>query len=217
MLSFFNSIIDNFKKNRLSVFTIGFSTVTFLKDVEEMITHFLDNIKYVFGAFSLISLIFIIDFFYKRFKPTNSLSFKNQFQLNKTILKTGGLFCLFVFTFSILTFVYVKNHPIYYVKLAIYKNSSKAVVFKDSINNLFNKNQEKNLQARILTRSFNVNKYKDGNYIVVLNGGFISEQKAIKTSLLAKNYLGNSINPEVSKPTINISVLKKIKYLINNR
>ncbi len=51
---FMVDLLGNFQKNKLTFLTAGFSVFTFLRDIEDVITHFFENLKYLFIAFGLL-------------------------------------------------------------------------------------------------------------------------------------------------------------------
>lgn len=225
---FMVDLLGNFQKNKLTFLTAGFSVFTFLRDIEDVITHFFENLKYLFIAFGLLLILLIYNFLKgnaaSKEKTTETKTFSNQSNpkitdknlFNKISLKIAIVFCTAFFIFGLLSLSYIKNYPIYYIKVKAFKTESEAIDFMYKINNSFTEHSENNIKARCLTRSTNPNKYSDGNYMVTLNGGYLSKTAANKKLIKARLILDDKINLTVTNPTRNISVIKKIKYLMEN-
>jgi hypothetical protein len=221
-------ILSNFQKNKLTFLTAGFSVFTFLKDIEDTITHFFENIKFLFLAFCIISAFLIYNFFNTRKSNTaivnESLSSSKEIDSNKNnqnfikkyFLKIAFALCTAFVIIGFLSLSLIRNYPIYYVKVKAFKTESEAISYMNSINSRFESKSIYNLKARCLTRSSNPNKYKDGNYMITINRGYLTESNAESKLKDAKLILGNQINLCVTKPTRNISIRKKIIYLMEN-
>jgi hypothetical protein len=221
-------VLGNFQKNKLTFITAGFSVFTFLRDIEDMITHFFSNLKYLLIAFGFLLIVLIYNSLRRKtmFKDSYKESEDSPpvFQhingrsnsIKKISFKIAIVFCTAFFIFGLLSLSYVKNYPIYYIKVKTFKSEAEAVDFMNKINISFNKNSENNIKARCLKRSTNPNKYLDGNYMVTLNGGYLSKNAALKKLNKANIILNNKYNLTVTNPTRNISVKKKIMYLMEN-
>jgi hypothetical protein len=235
------NIYDKFKENKLTLITTGFSVFTFLKDVEDVITHFFESLKYFFIAFFIMGFVLIYNFFkYNKTKQINNINKddnkvykknifnsyndklekvpkKNNFNLlNKLWIKIAIIFCTGFIVIGLLSISYVKNYPIYYVKVKDFKNEKDAIEYMYKLNNQLTANKEFKIRARCLIKSINVDKYPNGNYMIALNGGHISKEKALVVAQRAKQILGPKINLTVPNPSRNISVKKKIIYLMEN-
>ena len=218
----------NFKKNKLTFLTAGFSVFTFLRDIEDMITHFFSNLKYLGIAFGFLLIVLIYNSLRSKtiikdeYKETENFiaDFQNVKEKNNLIkkisLKIAIVFCTAFFIFGLLSLSYIKNYPIYYLKVETFKNKKEALLVMNEINISLKNNSENNIKARCLTRSTNINKYSDGNYMVTLNGGFLSRETALERLNKANIILNNKYNITVTNPTRNISVKKKIIYLMEN-
>jgi hypothetical protein len=235
------NIYDKFKENRLTLITTGFSVFTFLKDVEDVITHFFESLKYFFIAFFIMGFVLIYNFFkYNKTKQINNINKddnkvykknifnsyndkvekvpkKNNFNLlNKLWIKIAIIFCTAFIVIGLLSISYVKNYPIYYVKVKDFKNKKDAIEYMYKLNNQLTANKEFKIRARCLIKSINANKYPNGNYMIALNGGYLSKEKAEIKLNKAKVILGNEINLTIPVPSKNISIRKKINYLLEN-
>lgn len=235
------NIYDKFKENKLTLITTGFSVFTFLKDVEDVITHFFESLKYFFIAFSIMFFVLLYNFFkYNKTKQINNINNdedkvyeknifssssneeekvikKNIFNLfNKLWIKIAIIFCTGFIVIGLLSISYVKKYPIYYVKVKDFKNEKDAIEYMDKLNNQLIANKEFKIRARCLIKSINANKYPNGNYMIALNGGHLSKEKALVVAQKAKKILGPKINLTVPNPSRNISVKKKIIYLMEN-
>ena len=221
-------VLGNFQKNKLTFITAGFSVFTFLRDIEDMITHFFSNLKYLLIAFGFLLIVLIYNSLKGKTK-VNDINNESEdsppvFQhikgrsnsIKKISLKIALVFCTAFFIFGLLSLSYVKNYPIYYIKVKAFKSETEAIGFMNKINNSFSENSESNFKARCLTRSTNPNKYLDGNYMVTLNGGYLSKNAALKRLNKANIILNNKYKLTVTNPTRNISVKKKIMYLMEN-
>ena len=223
-------ILGDLKKNKFTFLTAGFSVFTFLRDVEDVITHFFQNLKYLLIAFGFLSILLFYNFLKQRNKDVNeNCESKNDITKTKSIatqsnrsvfntlsLKLAVLFCTAFLVFGVLSVYFIKNYPIYYVKVQVFKSEKEAIAFMNAINESFSKHSEYKIRARCLTRSSNPTKFQDGNYLVSLNGGYLSKEKANKSIDRAKLVLDDHFNLYVTKPTRNISVIKKITYLMEN-
>jgi hypothetical protein len=222
------NILGNFQKNKFTFLTAGFSVFTFLRDVEDVITHFFQNLKYLLIAFGFLSILLFYNFLKQRNQDINenceskkvitkSIATQNNRSIFNTLsLKLAVLFCTAFLVFGVLSAYFIKNYPIYYVKVQVFKSEKEAIALMNKINESFTKHSEYKLRARCLTRSSNPTRFTDGNYMVSLNGGYLSEEKANKSIDRAKLVLDDQFNLYVTKPTRNISVIKKITYLMEN-
>ena len=218
-------IYNKFKENKLTLFTTGFSIFTFLKDIEDVITHFFESIKYLAFAFVILAVFLIFNFFKynkscqiidKETKNVNETKINYFSFINKFWIKIAIIFCTGFIIIGLLSISHIRNYPIYYVKIKDFKTKEEAFKHMNEINNSFILDAEYKMKARCLTKSLDPNKYPNGNFMVALNGGYLSKERALIKAARAKSILGNDINFEVTKPSKNISVVKKISYLIEN-
>lgn len=218
-------IFNNLKNNKLTLFTAGFSVFTFLKDVEDTISHFFENIKFLVLAFCITSAFLIYNFIVSRkSEKTNynenitepKLIKTNPSFFKKYFLKIAFALSTAFVIIGFLSLTLIRNYPIYYVKAKAFKTESAAIKYMNTINSAFENKSTYNLKARVLIRSSNPNKYKDGNYMVTINAGYISTSAAVSNLDKAQLILGDKFNLCVTKPTRNISVRKKIIYLMEN-
>ena len=118
-------VLGNFQKNKLTFITAGFSVFTFLRDIEDMITHFFSNLKYLLIAFGFLLIVLIYNSLRRKtmFKDSykESEDSPHVFQhikgrsnsIKKISFKIAIVFCTAFFIFGLLSLSYVKNYPIY--------------------------------------------------------------------------------------------------------
>ncbi len=218
MINFYSK----FKENKLTIFTAGFSVFTFLKDIEEVITHFFESLKYILFTFIILSIFLFYNFFKnnKINNNTGNLSeFKNLSKLNfisNFWIKISIFFCTSFVIIGFMSFLFLKNYPIYYVKVKDFKNEKNAIEYMGYLNKKFIDNNEYKIRARCLIKSNIPNKYPNGNYMITLNGGYLSKEKAEIKMKKAKKILGEEIKLTIPNPSKNISTRKKINYLLEN-
>jgi hypothetical protein len=181
-----------------------------------------ENLDIIFLAvFTMIILFGVYQYQKKREQKENlineSKAIDNQVTEKIITLKKGlnyvkilaGLsFMLFAFTLSFLYFL--KDAPVYYVKVSGNLNSQEAVAKKQEIRNQFLENGRDEFVPTIRRRSIRNQK---NNYFLSINGAFLDKGKAELQMVQIKQLLkkNGSINLIESK---NAHITRKIEYLI---
>lgn len=234
----FKKFIQDLLSDKLRILSFSFGIIPWIKDWEEILQGYfayLLEISFAFGLL-LIGLIAHYIFIKKRKTHHDSPSVKNisidssytenyqnnskQFQriapvMNQTEKRSSSIFWRFLtilfisfVVFSTSSFIFLKNATVYYVKIGYYKSESQSNSRAIKINKTLNKYPEYNLKAVTKRRSTREQKL---NYLLCINGGFISEKEARSVQQIATKIIPN-INISIGESK-NIPFIRKIQYL----
>ena len=208
--------------SKWNIFIFSISMMPTLAGWKDFFIKYGENLDIIFLAvFTMIILFGVYQYQKKREQKENlineSKAIDNQVTEKIITLKKGlnyvkilaGLsFMLFAFTLSFLYFL--KDAPVYYVKVSGNLNSQEAVAKKQEIRNQFLENGRDEFVPTIRRRSIRNQK---NNYFLSINGAFLDKGKAELQMVQIKQLLkkNGSINLIESK---NAHITRKIEYLI---
>jgi hypothetical protein len=208
--------------SKWNIFIFSVSMMPTLAGWKDFFIKYGENLDIIFLAvFTMIILFGVYQYQKKREQKENlineSKAIDNQVPekviaskkgLNYIKILAGLSFMLFAFTLSFLYFL--KDAPVYYVKVSGNLNSQEAVAKKQEIRNQFLENERDEFVPTIRRRSIRNQK---NNYFLSINGAFLDKGKAELQMDQIKQLLKNngSINLIESK---NAHITRKIEYLI---
>ena len=223
MLAQFKKITDS----KLSIITFAISVITFWNDANDITENFIQNLPIITVAIFVMIILFLIHFYNKKarvvIQNSNGNLQKNENDITNQKNKSRKepiinlfykLIVLLIISLSVITILSInqlRSLDIYYIKVDNYPSLKEALKAKSKIDILFN---SKGLDSKlyIKRRSFeNI----ENPYLLCVNGGYIDLKKT-KNDLLDIQYkVGNQIPVSIPPPTKNISIRKKIYYLVN--
>jgi hypothetical protein len=223
MLAYFTKISNS----KLSIVTFAISVITFWNDVNDITENFIQNLPIITVAIFVMVVLFLIHFYNKTArvevkKTTNDIHIKKdeiptinvESQKDSIIALFYKLIVLLIISLSAITMLSInqlRSLDIYYIKLGNYQSLKQAQTAKSKNQILFNSNGL-NSKFYIKKRS---NKNIKNPYLLCVNGGYIDRMKAENDLLDIQNKVGNQIAISIPPPTKNISIRKKIYYLVN--
>lgn len=126
-----------------------------------------------------------------------------------TLLKITSFLFLTILMLTISSIFYLKYKPIYYIRIENKNTIEAADKLITSINKkLINSGLDEYSAVR---RRRSVNNIEN-NYMVCINGGYLSEEEALRDLAYLKSILSNYKNTEV-KGSVGTSFVRKIQYL----
>jgi hypothetical protein len=142
-------------------------------------------------------------------KNERDLIFESSKTAPGILWKIFILFFVFVLTLTITSSVYLKYKPIYYIRIENKNTKEEAQRLTESVNNDLNRNGVFELHAVVRRRSKSdiVN-----NYMVCINGGYLSKVEAMRDFEVIKDVLINRSKIELKQST-GTSFWRKIEYL----
>jgi len=218
--------INKITNSKLSIITFAISIITFYKDMNEITENFIQNLPIIITALFVMTILFLIHLFQRkgdgRMKNNNekisaldnSTDVKNQNYKESIIKIIFKFIVLIIVSLSVITLLsinHLRNLDIYYIKVDNYSSLKKSVNAKSKLTALF---KSKGINSKLFIKKRS-SKNIENPYLLCINGGYINRKKAEVDSLDIQNKLGNQLKISIPPPTKNISVRKKIYYLVN--
>ena len=214
--------IKEITSSKLNIFLVSISLLPKLTGWTEFFIKFGENIKYVFVILIIMFFLLAIHVYMKyagRKQKKDSDNSVNEYKLslndNSYHINFGRIlrsFILLMFVFSISFIYFLKDAPVYYVKVSGNLDAKEAITKRDELSVKFFKHNKNEFIPTIRRRSA---KNQNKNYFLSINGAFLDKEKAKNQFQEIKKLLGNksSILLYESK---NAHITRKIEYLIAN-
>ena len=212
--------IKEITSSKLNIFLVSISLLPKLTGWTDFFIKFGENIKYVFAILIIMFFLLAIHVYMKyaggkQKKDTDnsvneyklSLSDKNnKFKFGRIL--RSFIFLMFVFSISFIYFL--KDAPVYYVKVSGNLNAQEAITKRDELSIKFSENNKIEFIPTIRRRSA---KNQNKNYFLSINGAFLDKEKAKFQFQVVKKILGKK-NRIVLYESKNAHITRKIEYLV---
>lgn len=234
----FKKFIQDLLSDKLKILSFSFGIIPWINDWEEIVQGYFAHLLKICLAFGVLftGLVAHYIFIKKRVsqpesKPINELSVDANSEPSNKIGKieypqslpevikkeniSSRIFWRFLsisfFSFLIFTvssFIFLRYAPVYYVKIGYYNTEIQSNNKAKKINKLFENYPEYNLRAMTKIRSSHKQSL---NYLLCINGGFISEKEANSVKEIAEKIIPKA-NITIGGSS-NIPLIRKIQYL----
>jgi hypothetical protein len=212
--------IKEITSSKWNIFIVSISLLPKLTGWTEFFIKFGENIKYVIIIIIIMLLLLAIHQYMKfagkkqKEDSDNSVNDSNLSLIKKNNkfkfarILTSLIFLIVVFSISFLYFL--KDAPVYYLKVSGNLNIQEAITKRNELSNKFNEHDKKDLVPTIRRRSV---KNQNKNYFLSINGAYLDKERANIHMKEVKKVLGNKTNIVIITNTT-AHITRKLEYLI---